>query len=68
VEGKAIVGQAVSYGLLQGSVLIAAIWGLLYWKEFKDADGRVRSLLIIMLVLFVCGIGLIAVAPVWTRG
>lgn len=68
VEGKAVVGPAISYGLLQGSVLLAALWGMLVWKEFKDADGRVRSLLVIMLVLFVCGIGLVAVAPVWTRG
>jgi glucose uptake protein len=68
VDAKATVGQAVSFGLLQGSVLIAALWGMLVWKEFQDADGRVRSLLVIMLVLFVCGIGLVAVAPVWTRG
>ena len=68
VDPKLAVGPAVSYGLLQGSVLIAALWGMLVWNEFKDADGRVRSLLLIMLVLFVCGIGLIAVAPVWTQG
>jgi glucose uptake protein len=67
-EGKAVVGQAISYGLFQGSLLIAALWGMLVWKEFSDADGRVRSMLAIMLALFVCGIGLVAVAPVWTRG
>jgi glucose uptake protein len=68
VEGKAAVGSAISFGLLQGSLLIAAISGLLIWKEFNEADGRVRSMFLIMLVLFVCGIGLVAVAPVWTRG
>jgi glucose uptake protein len=67
-EGKAVVAPAISYGLLQGSLLIAALWGLLVWKEFADADGKVRSMLAIMLVLFVCGIGLVAVSPVWTRG
>jgi len=68
VEGKAQVSPAISYGLLQGSVLIASLWGLLVWKEFKDADGRVRAMLVIMLVLFVCGIGLVSVASVSTKG
>jgi glucose uptake protein len=68
VEATASVGLGLSYGLLQGSVLIAALLGLLVWKEFAGADGRIRSLLVIMLVLFVCGIGLVAVAPVWTKG
>jgi glucose uptake protein len=66
-EGKAAVGPAISFGLLQGSVVIAALWGLLFWKEFTEADGRVRSMLLIMLVLLVCGIGLIAVAPFPTK-
>jgi glucose uptake protein len=67
-EGKAVVGRAISFGLLQGAVLIAALWGLLYWKEFPGADGRIRSMLLIVIALLVCGIGVVAVAPVWTRG
>jgi glucose uptake protein len=67
-EGKASVGPAISYGLFQGSVVIAALWGLLYWKEFAEADGRVRAMLVIMVVLFVCGIGLVSVAPIITKG
>jgi glucose uptake protein len=67
-EATASVGPGLNYGLFQGSVLIAALWGLLFWKEFAGADGRIRSLLVIMMVLFVCGIGLVAVAPVWTKG
>jgi glucose uptake protein len=67
-EGKASVGPALGYSLTQGAVVIAALWGLFYWKEFKDSDGRVKSILFITLALFVCGIGLVAVAPVWTRG
>jgi glucose uptake protein len=67
-EGKANVGPALSFGLLQGAVLIAALWGLFYWKELPEADGKVRSLLIVMMALMVCGIGLMAVAPVWTNG
>src|SRR6185369_13153217 len=33
--GKA--GAAISYGLGQGATLIAALWGVFIWKEFKDA-------------------------------
>lgn len=68
VEPSAGVGVGLSYGILQGSVVIAALWGMLVWKEFAGADGRIRSMFLIMLVMFVCGIGLVAVAPVWTRG
>jgi glucose uptake protein len=64
VEAKAAVGPALAYGMLQGSVVIAAIWGMLVWKEFAEADGKVRSLLAIMLVLLVCGICLVSLAPV----
>ncbi len=32
--GKA--GPAISYGLGQGATMIAALWGVFIWKEFKD--------------------------------
>ncbi|MDP4227855.1 MAG: GRP family sugar transporter, partial [Bacteroidota bacterium] len=34
--GKA--GAAISYGLGQGATMIAAIWGVFIWKEFKGAS------------------------------
>lgn len=52
--GKA--GAAVSYGLGQGATLVAAIWGVFIWKEFKNAPKGVSSLIGIMLVLFLAGI------------
>jgi glucose uptake protein len=67
-EGKANVGPALGYALTQGAVVIAALWGLFYWNEFKDADGRVKAILFITIALFVCGIGLVSVSPVFTRG
>ena len=30
-------GPAISYGLGQGAVMVAAFWGVFVWKEFKDA-------------------------------
>jgi glucose uptake protein len=52
--GKA--GAAVSYGLGQGATLVAAVWGVFIWKEFKNAPKGVSPLIALMLVLFLCGI------------
>lgn len=58
--GKA--GPAVSYGLGQGATMIAAIWGIFVWKEFKNAPKQVSGLLIGMFIFFIIGLGLIIYA------
>jgi len=58
--GKA--GFAISYGLGQGATLIAALWGVFIWKEFKNAPKGVNTLLTMMFILFVGGLGLIILA------
>lgn len=55
--GKA--GPAISYGLGQGATLVAALWGVLVWKEFKGGSAGVRYLITGMFVLFILGLGLI---------
>ncbi|SFC72519.1 glucose uptake protein [Parapedobacter composti] len=55
--GKA--GPAISYGLGQGATLVAALWGVLIWKEFKGGSNTVNVLVAIMFVLFVTGLGLV---------
>lgn len=57
------VGPAVSYALGQGATLVSALWGLIVWREFKGASPRVRTLIGVMLVLFVAGLGMISIAP-----
>jgi glucose uptake protein len=52
--GKA--GAAVSYGLGQGATLVAALWGVFIWKEFKNAPKGTNLMLTIMFLLFVSGI------------
>ena len=59
-SGKA--GAAISYALGQGAPLIAAIWGVFIWKEFKGANKQVYGLLGVMFVLFVAGLGFIIAA------
>ncbi len=55
--GKA--GAAISYALGQGAPMIAAIWGVWIWKEFRGADRKTDMLLAVMFLLFIAGLGLI---------
>ncbi len=57
------LGPATSYALGQGATMISALWGLLVWHEFKGANQRVKALLVVMIVLFLVGLGLISIAP-----
>jgi glucose uptake protein len=52
-------GAAVSYGLGQGATVVAAVWGIFIWKEFKYASPETHKLLNIMLLLYVVGLGLL---------
>jgi glucose uptake protein len=57
--GKA--GFAISYGLGQGATLVAALWGVFIWKEFKGVKGT-TGLLLTMFILFFVGIGMLIYA------
>jgi glucose uptake protein len=59
------VSPATSYALGQGATMISALWGLLVWKEFAGAAPRVRTLLAVMIVLFLVGLGMVSVAPLF---
>ena len=58
--GKA--GASVSYALGQGAPMVAAIWGIFIWKEFKGAKKGVYGLLAAMFCLFVAGLALIIIS------
>jgi glucose uptake protein len=59
-SGKA--GAAISYGLGQGATVVAAIWGIFIWREFKHAPKGTPAILNVMLLLYVIGIALIIYA------
>lgn len=59
-SGKA--GPAISYGLGQGATVVAAIWGIYIWKEFKTAPSGTSTILNVMLLLYVVGLALIIAA------
>ena len=59
-SGKA--GAAISYALGQGAPMIAAIWGVFVWKEFKGARKGVYGLLCVMFLFFLAGLGCIIIS------
>lgn len=59
-SGKA--GAAISYALGQGAPMIAAIWGVFVWKEFKGAKKGVYGLLGVMFLFFIAGLGCIIIS------
>jgi glucose uptake protein len=57
-------GPAISYGLGQGAVLVAAIWGVFIWKEFKAAPKGTNTLLYIMFICFFVGLSLLVYSKI----
>jgi glucose uptake protein len=60
----AMVGPATSYALGQGATMIGAIWGVFVWKEFAGAGAGAKRMLALMFVVFILGLGCVALAPV----
>lgn len=58
--GKA--GAAISYALGQGAPMVAALWGIFVWKEFKGSPRGVNYLLTFMFLFFIVGLGAIIVS------
>ena len=66
VASKAhVVGPAVSYSIGQGATMISAAWGVFVWREFSSASSRAKSYLFWMFVLFLLGLTLVALAPLF---
>jgi glucose uptake protein len=60
--GKA--GFAISYGLGQGATMIAALWGVFIWREFKNAAKKTNVLLTLMFIAYFIGLCLIIAARI----
>jgi len=54
------VSVAVSYAFGTGGTLVAALWGVLVWKEFRGAPAKSYGYLAGMFVAFLAGIVVIA--------
>jgi len=59
VAGK-YTGQAISYAIGQSAPMVAALWGVLAWKEFAGSDSRAKMYLALMFVFYALAILLVA--------
>jgi len=55
---------AISYGLSNSAPVVAALWGILVWKEFRDAPGGTNRLLWLMFACYLIGLSLIVYARI----
>jgi len=64
ILASAKAGFAISYGLGQGATLVAALWGVYIWKEFKGASKSVNTLILLMFLAYLAGLALLVYAGV----
>jgi glucose uptake protein len=57
-----VVGPAISYALGQGATLVAAIWGVVIWREFRNAPPGTGRLMVLMFVAYGVGLALVGMA------
>jgi glucose uptake protein len=57
-----VAGPAISYALGQGATLVAAIWGVFIWKEFRSAPRRATLFIALMFAGYASGLTLIGMA------
>ena len=55
-------GFAISYGLGQGATIVAVLWGVFVWHEFRGAPATSGRYLMMMGLCYVAGLGLIIAA------
>jgi glucose uptake protein len=59
VAGKS-TSFAISYAIGQSAPMVAALWGVLAWKEFAGSGSRAKSYLALMFVFYALAILLVA--------
>src|ERR1700720_4749459 len=55
-----LTGQAISYAIGQSAPMVAALWGVLAWKEFAGSGTRAKLYLALMFVFYGLAILLVA--------
>jgi len=62
VIASGVAGPAISYALGQGATLVAALWGIFIWREFREAPPGTGKVLALMLAGYTGGLVLIGAA------
>ena len=60
------VGVAISYAVGQAAPMVAALWGVFVWKEFRGANARAQGYLVAMFVFYM--LALFMIARAYTAG
>jgi glucose uptake protein len=58
-------GLPLAYALAESAAVLAAVWGIVVWKELRLADIRMAVLAALMLLLLESGIVVLALAPIY---
>jgi glucose uptake protein len=53
-------GVAISYAIGQSAPMVAALWGVFVWHEFRGANSRAKMFLVLMFVFYILAIIAIA--------
>ena len=53
-------GVAISYAIGQSAPMVAALWGIFVWKEFKGSGSSAKMYLALMFVFYALAIALVA--------
>jgi glucose uptake protein len=62
IIASGMVGAAVAYALGQSNPMIAAIWGVFVWREFKGAPKGTNKLISLMFLFFAAGVILLTLS------
>jgi glucose uptake protein len=62
VIASGVAGPGASYALGQGATLIAAIWGVFIWREFRGAPSRANTFIYLMFACYAAGLLLVGMA------
>lgn len=57
-----LTGVAISYAIGQASPMVAALWGVFAWREFRGAGTRAKTYLALMFLFYVLAIVTVAAA------
>ncbi|RDV17211.1 multidrug DMT transporter permease [Pontibacter diazotrophicus] len=55
-------GPAIAYGLGQGATVVAALWGIYIWREFRNAPRGTHAMLHLMLACYIVGLTMLVAA------
>ena len=62
IIASGVVGAAIAYALGQSNPMIAAIWGVFVWKEFKGAPKGTNKVIALMFFFFAAGVVLLTLS------